>query len=443
MGFQILNSPSFESRLGQSLGTGLKNLADYKLQDLQQVNQQRQISRGLTTLQSPNSTVEQKLQAVSLLPAELQKTVLENISPYLKNSIQRQSSAGFTENLQTPQQFNVQGSPLNNLMKMEQGGSPAASMMNTQFQQIPQYQQPQQPIQQESIDEFGKLFETETMKARRLKEEEFAFKKENERLKLEDKKLARMDENERKAFESTKGERSEAYLAENMARNNMEDLKRLQELEDEGLISNAYDQILKGAGIDNIPALLNPASEEFKKIRQTFLRDAKNYFGGKVSNFEVEQFLNTIPDLSQTPEGRKRVIANLKRFNRLAIKRGETMRSIIKENNGVPPRDFLEQVQERMADYSGALAAKFKKDIARPVPKGSSKLATIAGRGLGSVIGEIGEAIPSSIVGALGGGALGFASGGLPGAAVGALRGAGAGALAKTGAKALKGFIGL
>ncbi|MEK6884942.1 MAG: hypothetical protein AABY22_35250, partial [Nanoarchaeota archaeon] len=41
--------------------------------------------------------------------------------------------------------------------------------------------------------------------------------------------------------------------------------------------------------------------EEFQKIEANFLRNAKQYFGGRISNYEVEQFLKTIPSLSQSP----------------------------------------------------------------------------------------------------------------------------------------------
>ena len=60
-------------------------------------------------------------------------------------------------------------------------------------------------------------------------------------------------------------------------------------------------------GLD-IAALSKPGTEEFQKIAANFFRDAKTYFGGQVSNYEIEQFLKTIPNLSQSNTGRQRVI---------------------------------------------------------------------------------------------------------------------------------------
>src|SRR5690606_23151303 len=109
--------------------------------------------------------------------------------------------------------------------------------------------------------------------------------------------------------------RTKVLEEKSAAQNVLDDLERMKELEsgDAQLDTPGYVEFLERSGL-NIPALMNPESEEFQKLRQTQLRDAKQYFGGRVSNFEMDQFLKSIPSLNQSPEGRKRVIANMERI---------------------------------------------------------------------------------------------------------------------------------
>ena len=202
---------------------------------------------------------------------------------------------------------------------------------------------------------------------------------------------------EERAFKETREERLKILEEGNAAKGTIRDLDRMEQLNREGnLDTPGYIEMLKRSGLD-IPALMNPESEEFLKIAQNFLKDAKVYYGGKVSNYEVEQFLKTIPSLSQSPEGRKRVIAGLKNIANAKKAYADTYLEIYKENGGKPPIDMNEQIYERVDKKLDKLSEKFLEDISKPVPAGQNKFITALQSSLGSLLGA-----PGSLIGAAG-----------------------------------------
>lgn len=196
-------------------------------------------------------------------------------------------------------------------------------------------------------------------------------------------------EEEFKKFKESKEFRKGIISAKKESRSVIKDLDRLEELSASGKLSTpGYVEFLKRSGLD-IPALLNPESEEFQKIQQGFLKNAKQYFGSRISNFEVEQFLKTIPSLSQSPEGRKRVIANLKHMARGADEYYKAYEEVLKENKGIPPYDVEERVERKVDARLDRIYKQFKNDLQKPVPKGQSKIITALQAGAGSVLGGI------------------------------------------------------
>lgn len=161
------------------------------------------------------------------------------------------------------------------------------------------------------------------------------------------------------AFKITKDVRSRIAKESRGARENMARLGRMSNLIDEGkLIGPVWNETLKRLNLD-IPALKNPSSQEFDKLTVDFLRGARDIFGARVTNFEVENFLKAIPSLSQTNEGKKRVIRNLELMNKGAVVRSKVMQEVVKENGGIPPLDLEEQVEERAGPVLDKLSSKF------------------------------------------------------------------------------------
>ena len=143
----------------------------------------------------------------------------------------------------------------------------------------------------------------------------------------------------------------------------------MKELEDTGKLDKAgYIEGLKRAGLD-IPALMSPESTEYQKLIKSFMRNTKTYFGGRVSNYEVEQFLQTIPNLSMSSAGRRRVLANMKYLANAKVTYSDALKEVMRENKGTPPLDLAEQIDDKIGTKLDALAKHFRRELAKPMPQ--------------------------------------------------------------------------
>ena len=129
-----------------------------------------------------------------------------------------------------------------------------------------------------------------------------------------------------------------------------------------------------------------------------------------------------IPTLSNSPEGRKRIMANMKRLDQLAIAYSDAMAETMEANKGIPPLDLMHIVDRRVEEKRSKIADMFRKDLERPVPKGESKLKTAALATAGSAIGQAGR-VAKTGAGAYAGYRLGSLVGPVGGAAGGVLGG--------------------
>jgi len=222
------------------------------------------------------------------------------------------------------------------------------------------------------------------------------------------------------AYRETAPFRKELAQNEKGARDTLDILNRMEELEKTGKLNTpGAEEFLLRSGLD-VPALRNPESQEFLKLQASFLRDAKKYFGARVTNFELEQFLKGIPTLTQTPQGRGRIIAGLKKLNEGNRMYAKEARKIIKQNEGIPPLDLQEQVNKRVGKRLDKLADQFKKEVKKledlPEP---SRIGTVAGILGGEIAGRAPHAVTGAGLGFLAGGPVGAALGGAGGALAG------------------------
>jgi arsenate reductase-like glutaredoxin family protein/molybdenum-dependent DNA-binding transcriptional regulator ModE len=151
----------------------------------------------------------------------------------------------------------------------------------------------------------------------------------------------------------------ETNKAAKAARDNNTRLQRMNELINSGKLTNPlFYSILRSTGFD-FPALMTADSQEFRKLSTDFLKNAKEVFGSRLTNFDVTTFLQTVPDLALTDEGKKRLITNLENFNNGALLRQQAMNEIIRDNNGRRPANIEELVDERVGPQLDALAEQF------------------------------------------------------------------------------------
>lgn len=367
----------FAQSLGSGLGEGLKALTEHKLGE---VMRQKEVSQGAQFWKSLGLD-DQTAYAFASTPKEVQKSLLDRLEG---------ASIGQPQQAQQPSAIGQQG----------QVGQQQLAQAISQPGQVGQPQQAdqlQQPSEKPQITLGVNPLE-------RRHRETLAQQKE----------LAQE--------KATKEVRHDIVQKARAAKQDLRDLDRLEELQNTGKLDTpGYTEFLSKAGMD-IQALKNPESEEFQKIQANFLRNAKQYFGGRISNYEVESFLKTIPSLSNSNEGRKRVIANLKNISRGAIQYNEAMKEVLAENKGIPPFDLEERIDDKIDKRMDKISDLFKKDLAKPVPKEQSRLVTALQAGAGKVVGNIGRGLLGAGGGALAGAQIG-AAGGPIGAGGGALLG--------------------
>lgn len=386
---QIVPGTNFGERFGTGLGQGLNELAERKLGELQsRINQNKAQQAWASIL--PKGTRPDFIAGIAAQPPEIQKAFLDRFE-------------GLNFGLGSNNEAQIGGTPLER-KEMEASGQP------TQPGETVRATQPQEALSQLSGLRLGPSKEERKMRH----EEKLVNLKANQKERAE-------------RFKATADVRHAATLEAEAARNELHDIERLEELSHEGKLDTpGYVEFLNRIGLD-IPALMNPESQEFEKIAQSFTRNAKNYYGGRVSNFEIQQFLKTIPNLSQSPQGRARVIANLKYLNRAKGEHFKTLREVIKENEGIPPFDLEEQVYERKSPRLDKLAEQFKKDLAKPTPPAQNRLVTALQAILGTGAGKAGS-LAKTAGGALAGAKIGARLGPIgtaAGAGIGGILGAG------------------
>lgn len=317
---QILPNSTLGGSLGASLGTGLNDLAQLKLAQLTKQydiqNERNQFAEGLAPLLG-------------------------------------QDTARFLSNL-SPQERNHALQNIGSLMQLNEPTGAAQEASNLGLLTSPQ-QMTNEPINQQP---------RMTPERSKLIQDIFTSPQEKrEREKLELKKQQISSAEKVGAFKETKAERAAIVNEAKAAKDSLARLDRMNELNKTGkLNSPLYIEFLKKTGFD-IPALTTPDSQEFRKLEVDFLRDAKNIFGARVTNYEAAQFLKSIPSLSQSKEGREKVIQNLRIMNEAKLARADTLRKILKENNGVPPLDLAEQIEDRISPKIDKLHEQFVRGL--------------------------------------------------------------------------------
>jgi hypothetical protein len=149
------------------------------------------------------------------------------------------------------------------------------------------------------------------------------------------------------------------------------------------LVSGAVGGLIKGGGvagalggaalggalggiISPIASLLgyyqrhtSPDTEEFEKLSANFISGVKNVFGGRISNFELQKYLESVPQLTNTDTGKKAIIRNIQLVNKAAHVRADAMKKVIKENDGIRPIDLALRVEEIAEPELDRLAKEF------------------------------------------------------------------------------------
>lgn len=406
--------------LGEALGQGLSKGVESQLQLLQQ----KKLSDMLIGQGIKQKEAEQKQYASTLEPIlgqqmakflgglspKEREVAFQNLGGLMQLGGQQMPQQGNLEQLmQQPlqqaqqQQMPQQGSAFNKLMQLQgaqqaQPGTWGAQQPMQQPMQYPQQQQiqPQANVPQTREQLLQDIFTPESTKRAR---QELALKQ--KKAEQEERKMSQSEK--LAAFKETKKYRDEVREKAKSAREDLRSLDRMEELQNSGnLTSPGWHEFLTRSGLD-VGSLTQPESEEFNKLMYGFLKDAKNIYGSRVTNYDVQTFLKSIPTMSNSNSGRSRIIANLKRLAKGEVVYQDTMNEIMKENKGVPPFDLAEQVEDRIKGKLDVIYNQFRKDLEKPTPPEQNKYITGAGAIAGSAAGMMPGVLKAAVPGAIGG----------------------------------------
>lgn len=312
--------------LGTGLGEGLRSLAEKRAQDMQRRAVEQERARVSTIYQNLGYS-PQESQLLTLFQPDQQLKVLSLLGSGQQANPSMQESSGLKA--LTSQQPQIQ-----QLMPQ---------------QEVPKQEglKPENPVKKPSLREalskpIKSPKEIQQERAHSLKEQQHA-----------DKETAKFY---KETLSSARG-----------ADNNDRRLNRMETLVKTGKLTNpvfhsalnALEKGIFGFGI-NLHSLENPESQEFSKLSKEFLKDAKEIFGARITNLDVDTFLKMIPDLSQSDDGKLRIINNMRAYNEASRLRKKAMNDIIKENGGKRPLNLETLVEERVSPELDKLSQEFK-----------------------------------------------------------------------------------
>lgn len=381
-GIQILNRSDFGEELGSAIGSGLgEGLQILAQQRLQKMAQREMFDRNIQGLQAIGLSPEEA-SGIAQLDPSLQQQII-------KNYLQASEMSGLEQALGS-----LSGTPVD--ITTPEETAQALNVPATIETKIPKPEMliPKN-IEQENISAIPgtgskeinrRLSLAEVLKNPRLKpehrlqiakmqqQERLAERKIQEKQKLQERKFDY--EREKIATKESKEAYDDIVKKAKSAKDNNMRLDRMEQLLERGkLTSPEFNSIIKtvskgfwGLGFD-LNFLRTADSQEFDKLSADFLKDAKSIFGARLTNFDVESFLKTVPTLAQTDEGKQRVINNLRAFNEAANLRKKAMVEIIKENNGKRPANLNLLIDERIDPELDIIAAKFKEGYGAPAKR--------------------------------------------------------------------------
>lgn len=356
--------PSTGQKAGEAFSGGIGNalnmLAQQKLSHVQQRHQATKMGSALEALGIPSQ--------VAMLPESVQQA-------FIKQHLAAPQQQAFAEAL---------SGLLGGEQQQQQAPASAGQQIAPQLQQV-MGQQPQQQMQQQPGIQQPKTLGTNIPKglnqqqamqlaqiglkkqSMEQQKQQFMNKQELEQQKRQDRKQMHWDKETAPAYKEIED------LAKAASDSDIR-LGRMEELnEGGGLNSTAFETVLRGLegilpfGMKlDLTALRSADSQEFNKLSTDFLKDAKKFFGSRVTDSEIKLFLKTVPQLSNSPEGRSRVIQNLRLFNEAAKVRATIADNIVEENGGDRPYNFKSLVEKRAKKQLDDIAQTFRLGVRKP-----------------------------------------------------------------------------
>ncbi len=114
-----------------------------------------------------------------------------------------------------------------------------------------------------------------------------------------------------------------------------DEYREIQHLQQLNEIPNALPTGIEKWNVDwesgdlRVKALASPESQDYVKTIARMARRAKDFFPGRVTNFDLDQFKQGFPTLANSPEGRNLIAQQLSLGNRIAYLKDETYKAAV------------------------------------------------------------------------------------------------------------------
>ena len=155
---------------------------------------------------------------------------------------------------------------------------------------------------------------------------------------------------------------------------------RLSELNNTGKVANPYlAKIVMKDGQLKLPALFSPETQEFTKIVTDFTSQAKDSYGARITNFDLQTFLQKLPSLINSPEGRTQVIRNLTTMSRMTMLRDLGIKEAFDEAGGTGKISYDEAVRRGEKKY-GEEIKELRKEYINPTKIGETQAFMLDGK---------------------------------------------------------------
>jgi hypothetical protein len=138
-----------------------------------------------------------------------------------------------------------------------------------------------------------------------------------------------------------------------------------------------------------IPGLASPEAQQFVKTVNDFTIQAKDSYGSRVTNFDLNQFMRRLPTLANSEEGRARILEQMKIINDLNIMYEKSLHNVFDEYGGV-----------RNIDYDKASDAAYKRFLqeSKPLKSELKRLSSTQDRSFSEAIKEKKKNAPAGMV---------------------------------------------
>jgi hypothetical protein len=120
-----------------------------------------------------------------------------------------------------------------------------------------------------------------------------------------------------------------------------------------------------------LPAAASDDAQRYVKTINNFTRNAKETYGSRITNFDLQQFLKRLPTLANSEEGRRQIIEQMKIINGINIAHDTALQEVIGEHGGIRNIDYdraRANAEARTKDQIKSLRSQFK-DIGSSVDK--------------------------------------------------------------------------